>query len=31
MAARDRGIDVHRHLAAIDREIRSMQELVWPE
>lgn len=30
MAARDRHIDVHRFLVEIDRQIRAMQELVWP-
>jgi hypothetical protein len=30
MAARVREIDVFKHPAVIDREIRSMQELVWP-
>lgn len=30
MAARDKGVDIHRHLVAIERELGLAERLVWP-
>ena len=30
IAARDNGVDIHRHLVAIERELGLAERLVWP-